>query len=478
MKKIITISLMLVSMGSFAQSAITWSAGMNVAANSYGNMHPRMVVDGSGNPLIIWGRMSDASVLFSRWNGTAFTVPVKLNPSGMSVATASWMGPDIASKGDTVYVVMKKTPESSDTNHIYIVRSFNGGMNFSTPTRVDFVSDSLSRFPTLTVDKYGNPMVAFMKFNAAFGAARWVVTKSSNYGSTFSTDVKASGQGGGVVCDCCPGGIVNSENTIAMLYRANLSNIRDSWAGISLNNGNTFPNGFDIDQNNWSLSACPSTGPDGIIVNDTLYSVFMNGASGTSRTYLSKSTISTSAVNSVDLLTGSISGLTLQNYPRIDRFGKAAAIVWKQRVNGADQLPVLFTNNIANGFPSMPENVDLADITNTDVALSNGNIYVIWQDDVSGTVKYRKGTFTPTTTDINEADENHFSVYPNPSSSEININFYPNSTTEVEILNTLGETIILTKNKNKVDISMLPDGIYFLKVKDENHFYSRKIVKQ
>src|SRR5437773_2094840 len=95
-----------------AQSQITWNMGMNMASSSYSNMHPRIVVDGSGNPLVIWGRMSDESVYFSRWNSSAFTTPVKLNPSWLTVATASWMGPDIASHGDTVYVVMKQTPEA------------------------------------------------------------------------------------------------------------------------------------------------------------------------------------------------------------------------------------------------------------------------------------------------------------------------------------------------------------------------------
>src|SRR5438552_2371774 len=79
-----------------AQSGVTWQMAMNVAANSYSNLHPRVVLDGSGNPMLIWGRASDESVFFSKWNGTAFTMPVKLNPSWLTVATASWMGPDIA----------------------------------------------------------------------------------------------------------------------------------------------------------------------------------------------------------------------------------------------------------------------------------------------------------------------------------------------------------------------------------------------
>jgi hypothetical protein len=140
-----------------AQSEIAWNPALDVAPGNYDNMHPRIVSDASGNPLIIWGSMSDESVFFSRWDGTSFTIPLQLNPSWLAVATASWMGPDIASKGDTVYVVMKQTPE--DINPIYIISSFDGGINFSAPIQVDFIEDSISRFPTVTIDDTGNQLL-------------------------------------------------------------------------------------------------------------------------------------------------------------------------------------------------------------------------------------------------------------------------------------------------------------------------------
>ncbi|MCY7410779.1 MAG: glycoside hydrolase [Chitinophagales bacterium] len=286
MKKLswLLLIIALISQYNLAKAQISWSMGMNVASNSYENMHPRVVADASGDPLVIWGRMSDESVFFSRWNGTAFTLPVKLNPSWLTVATASWMGSDIASKGDTVYVVMKQTPETESTSHIYIVTSFDGGITFSVPKQVEFIADSLSRFPTVTVDATGNPVVAFMKFDNMFADSRWAVTKSSDYGNTFSTDVKASGWSGAdaLVCDCCPGGIVGEGNNIAMLYRNNQNNIRDSWASISTDGGTSFTEGWNVDQNNWNLISCPATGPDGVIIGDSLYAVFMNGESGLS----------------------------------------------------------------------------------------------------------------------------------------------------------------------------------------------------
>lgn len=471
-----------------AQSGITWGMmGMDIANNTHDNSQPRIAVDGSGNPLVIWGRMSDESVFFSRWNGTAFTSPIKLNPAWLTVATASWMGPDIAAKGDTIYVVVRQTPESTDTNkHIYIISSFDGGVTFSTPILVDNIGDSISRFPAVTIDDKGNPIVAFMKFNPSFGDSRWVVTKSNDLGNTFSPDVKASDYNGvnDEVCDCCPGTIISSGNVCAMLYRDNASNIRDIWTGISTDNATSFPSGFAVDTNDWQIFSCPSSGPDGVIIGDTLYAVYMSGGSGSYRVYFSKTLISTGALISHTPLTGSIAGLTQQNYPRIARNGNAVAIVWKQNVTGATQLPMLFTNNIANGFPVMYDTVDLANETNTDVAISNGNVYVVWQDDNSNTVKYRTGTFVPDTiaiiSSVSGILENSFSVSPNPTKDLLNITSTDNENFTVTIFNTLGEIIhsTVSTTNHKVLTTNLPNGIYFLQLKTSERTFAAKFLKQ
>ena len=233
-----------------------------------------------------------------------------------------------------------------------------------------------------------------------------------------------------------------------------------------------------MDKNKLLLNFCSSTGPDGIIIDDTLYSVFMNGASGTSRVHLSKFNINGDTVNTVSLLTNSISGLSSQNYPRIDHFGSAAAVVWKQTISGKSQLSILFTNNIANGFPESYDTVRLNYITNTDVAISNGNVYVVWQDDNSGTVKFRKGTFTPVNSSINKIQENRFSIYPNPVTSELNIQLSVNKIFEIEIINSLGNTIIKTKNVNNIDVSALSNGIYFIMLKNKDDLFIQRFIKQ
>jgi len=472
-------ALLLISSGATAQSGITWSMAMDVASSSSGNMHPRVVVDAAGDPMLVWGHAARA--MFSRWNGTGFTMPLMLNTPEIGIASASWMGPDIASKGDTVYVVMKRVPEASDTCHIYIVHSFDGGITFTLPVQVDFIADSISRFPTVTVDETGNPIVGFMKFDPSFGDARWVVTKSSDFGNTFTTDVKASGWSGAgaLVCDCCPGSITSSGNSVTMLYRDNLNNIRDSWTGLSSDGGASFSSGWNIDLNNWNLFACQATGPDGVIIGDSLYSVFMNGASGMGRVYRGASSISSMMSQQSQPVTATIPGLSIQNYPRIDKFGNSTAIVWTQNVNGADQLPVLFTNNINNGFPSAYDTVDLGDVINADVALSNGNMYVVWEDDNTGTVRYRKGTFIPAVTSVNESQTTHLSVFPNPSTDLIKIGSYQvKQNDQVELQNVFGEKINVRATQNVIDISKMQNGIYFLRIISGNQIFVSKFIKQ
>jgi len=386
--------------GSFGQSGIAWQPAIAVGSPNYNNQHPRITLDGAGYPVVLWGDAPAKKAWFSHWNGAAFTAPLSINPASIPVFADSWAGPDLASRGDTVYVVFKKTPEAVDTNHIYLRRSFDGGQSFDPPVRVDYIADSISRFPTVGIDSAGHPLVGFMKFDpVTFGNARWVVARSTDYGMTFQPDVPASGYSGGTVCDCCPGTMTSEGSRTVIAYRDNLSNLRNIWAGISTDDGLTFPAGLQVDKTNWIINSCPASGPDAVLQDDTLFAVYMSGASGTSRVYWSKSSVGGMAWVAGGAIAGGIPGLGVQNYPRIDRRGQAAAIAWKQTVSGKDMLPLLFTNNIHNGFQATYDTVALGNtgtVVNTDVAVSNDAVHVVWEDNATNSLWYRKGLFSTT----------------------------------------------------------------------------------
>lgn len=465
-----------------AQTGISWNPAMNMASNAYSNQHPRITLDGAGNPLVIWGQSANQSVYFSRWTGTSFTTPIKLNPDWMGVATAGWMGPDIASKGDTVYVVVKRAPENDESNRIFIFSSFNGGETFNPPVELAIIGNDKSRFPTIAIDTSGNPIVAFMKFNANFLESRWVVTKSNDFGNTFSPDVLASGWGNSAeVCDCCPGALISSVETLAMLYRDNNSNYRNTWLGLSTDNGTSFDKGFSVDGNNWFVMSCPASGPDGVIIGDTLYSTFMSGGSGSYRTYFSRSSLSEGTLANMSNPGGTIPGLGTQNYPRIATDGTALALVWQQSVNGETQLPIQFSNDVVNGEPFSYDLVDVHNITNADVAMSMGNIFVVWQDDGSGTIKFRSGTYQQVNTSIQETLNNSFSVVPNPAFSQLTLTLpFGLLQAEIQIRNVLGELVLATSvtANSTLDISFLPQGMFFVQVMDKHHYYTTTFIKQ
>lgn len=466
-----------------AQSGITWSATTPVASANFGNMHPRVVVDGIGNPMIIWGKSSAKQVFFSKWSGNGFTTPISLNPANIPVFAASWAGPDIASKGDTVYVVFKETPE--DASGIYIVRSVDGGQNFEAPERVDAIGDSISRFPAVGVDENGQPLVAFMKFNPGWGSARYVLAKSEDLGNTFGLDVLASRFSGGDVCDCCPASVVASNNTVALMYRDNLNNLRNSWAGISFDGGNSFNAGIEVDNTDWMINACPSSGPDGVIIGDSLYSVFMSAASGKALCYRSRSTLSTQQMESITPLTSGIPNLSQQNFPRLANAGNAMAIVWVQTIGGSAQLALQFTNNVFSDMPNGYETLVSDGVMNADIALSSdGKIHVVWEDVTSGIVQYKSGTFMVSGIATQPDESSGIKVYPNPTfQSELFVQFdrVLEGQIRYEISNTRAQTVRagfeqLNSGILKMNVSNLPQGIYWIRVVHQGRTYLGKVV--
>lgn len=480
MLRILLLFIIYIVASTTTNAQIIWEAPVNIAPASSGNNHPRIVTDAAGNPMVIWYHANRA--MFSRWDGTTFETPRIISPAGMTVAGASWMGPDIATHGDTVYVVFKQTPEDSGPS--WCIHSYDGGSTFSDAVRVDFMEDSLSRFPTVAVDDQGDPIVAFMEFNSSFGDARWTVTRSSDFGNSFSPDVLASGWSSPTsdVCDCCPGAIVSSGEDVVMLYRDNNSNKRDTWAGLSRDGGQSFTSGINIDQQNWMLSSCPASGPDGVIIGDTLYSTFMNGASGKTRVYFNRTSISNFSSDPSVPVTELLFGLSSQNFPRIAAYGTSLAVIWKQTISGQEQLVLNFSNDITSGLPPLYDTVDLNQIMNADIAMTDSKIYVVWEDYNSGTIRFREGTYADRTAVDDELSSDNISVYPNPSNDKWHVSgegLKPGM--DMRLFNLQGQILrTFTVNDTKafsIDNSALSNGIYFLRIGQGNEEFSIRLLK-
>ena len=481
----LTFSILLItfSICAFSQN-ITWSAPQSVATSGYENQHPRVVVNAAGNPVVVWGKSSANNVYISRWTGSSFSMPVQINPSGVSVFAATFAGPNLAAKGDTVFVVYKAQPE--DTAGIYVKRSLNGGSTFSAPVRVDNISGNSSRFPSISTDAAGQPIVAFMKFNTGFTSARWVVAKSMNWGLSFMPEVLASSYNSEPVCDCCPGTVVSDGNTVTMLYRNNWNNKRTIWMGHSTNGGTTYPVGMDIDGTNFMINACMSSGPDGVIIDDTLYASFMSGLGGT-KSYYSKTKLGNMQTSGAISVTGLSTGISGQNFPRMANDGKTVAIVWPQTENNLPQIGILLAANVQTGFPAWEKVVTNTvgnSIMNADVAVKNGTVHVVWEDMATGTVMYRRGSYSTGSTSVNRVStKNAITLSPVPANNELRIQLreIERKPSTLTIADVSGREVFQQEYPTidgaiSVTTGTLPAGIYLLKIVTINGFLTQKFV--
>ncbi|MCD6010876.1 MAG: hypothetical protein K0Q79_738 [Flavipsychrobacter sp.] len=481
MRKIFT-TLLLIASGYSGFSQVTWGTPVTVYTGSGANLRPRVAVNRNGDPYVLWG-MNNTRAYFSKWNGTSFTTPV-IASGTLVTAAQDWMGPEMAAFGDTVYVAVKATPEL--TTPAYLVHSYDGGATFATPVRVDYIGSDISRFPTVTPNATGDPIVAFMKFDSgsmAMNTGRYVVARSSDGGMTFSSDVLASSPSNDV-CDCCPASIISSGSKVIMLYRDNASNIREMWAGISTDGGITFPTRMAVDSTNWMLSSCPSSGPDGFVIGDSLYTVFMSSASGKALVYLSRSSLSMGNMSHVRI-TGNFTGLNSQNFPRIANSNNTSAVVWVQNTTpAAVNVAYSFTADIASGFSGYTNipGATSSGIRNADVAMSPGAIHVVWQDNTGNKVMYVKGTYS--TVGITNVAKEVIDVYPNPAGD--------NFTVSLKNVGKIGYCYLSDVTGRQIDITpvvgneratfsvkgIAKGNYYFVLVDETGKQYSSKLILQ
>lgn len=83
----------------------------------------------------------------------------------------------------------------------------------------------------------------------------------------------------------------------------------------------------------------------------------------------------------------------------------------------------------------------------------------------------------PTSIKENNSFIKAISIFPNPANTLINIDLPANSRVQIEITNALGQKILSTENNNTIDISNLPNGLYFITIKQGTHSHTQKLIK-
>jgi hypothetical protein len=83
---------------------------------------------------------------------------------------------------------------------------------------------------------------------------------------------------------------------------------------------------------------------------------------------------------------------------------------------------------------------------------------------------------------IPETAERAFQLYPNPAGEKLNITFYKNQTdAELSVIDLTGKVLLsqyCAGEKAELDVSLLPKGIYFLRIMENNRNSVAKFVKE
>lgn len=441
-------------------------------------MHPRVALDQNNKPMVLWGD-KNGKVFFARWAGKEFTEPEQINPAGKQAFTEPWAGPEMVSRGDTVYVAYKEIPE--DVNHIYLKHSYDGGKHFSIETQVDDSDGLISRFPTVAIDPYGHPLVSYTKYDEGYKNPRHVVAKSKDLGETFAGEAVVKNMSGGVISDCSPPTVVQSGNGTVILYRDNLNEYRNIWAGISHNSAVSFDKGLQIDWTNWQTKDCPTQPPHGTIVSDTLYTVYASGTGDSSLVYMSKTSLFGQSSNSAPI-TGRFPGLTSQNFPRIANSGNAAVVTWLQSIGVNMQVCMLFTNDITTGLPEKYNMVAKGVFDNADVTLGGGHIYVVYSDDSAHRLMCRIGHYEETEANKLLAENTTVSLQRAPSGKYFTVTLADLS--YCMMVDVSGKEYEMDmkcrKNVCKVNTEELDPGLYIVRLycKDEKVYTYKYEVKE
>lgn len=464
---IVAIVVLLAFADGFAQFEIDWGPEIAVSQDGDDNNRPRIVANGN-DILVMWGKNDGNAIMYSTWEDNAFAPAQSMLDSGIHVFTSDWAGPEIAARDD-IFVVFKAIPENE--MGAYIVKSQDWGETWSDTLRIDQPSEGneQSRFPNVSTYYGNNPAITMMTFEGNYIDPKYVVATSDDGGQSFGPLLNVSTDFfEGEACDCCTASILASGGELYHAYRNNHDNIREIRASHSANWGESVEEAFVMDTTQTYSDVCFSSGPD-LAYDNGLISVFKAIGDDGSRVMISKRDLqgNLSVHTPIDL---SPPATVSQNNPRIEVEDAFSMVVWEEFTSTNSN--VLFSMSMF-GISEIGLEVDTVNIhqtgnqINPDIAIDYDAVHVVWQDQNTGLVKYRRGELPPYS--IEELQNSKLSTaYPNPASTVVNVAAKESEIMQsVEMYNLKGKLvkrIETNTNTIEMDIQGLDEAIYVLSV--------------
>lgn len=464
---------------SYAQTPLVWSLPNQVSTNTGFNW-PR-VCSSKGITNIVWGDGNFNKAYDRTFNNGIFGAEQQVSPNGLDINVFDLTGPDVESREDTVYLVYSDI----STTHNYLQKSFDGGNTFSDTVRIDHLGNNFVQYPSVAFTNNGNPLVTFAILDSNFSNPQYSISHSTDWGNSFSPSTAITNSFGADPCDCCPGDLLYHNDTVALVYRNAIANVRDLRAALSFNGGNSFTQLSLIDTNHWIIANCPSSGGQSVMIGDTLVSVFMNGVNGKA-CFISALYIPTNQLIYEKRL--SPIGAGSQNNARIVASGDTIGVVWEQFIDGAKNILFSYSLHgpfaIGNQIDTLTKTMSQDNLINPDIAYDHGKFFVVFGNPTTHHVYLMEGLVYQTLGIATIDSQNSINAFYQSNSNSIEFQVQQPLTDHAQatLVNISGEKICSVKFSVGTQKGFMPledsvvDGVYVLIVSDEQQIYTSKIV--
>ncbi|MEW6470258.1 MAG: T9SS type A sorting domain-containing protein [Bacteroidota bacterium] len=421
-------ALFAVSVQAASQSAVLQLSPPIVVAGgtTYNSTKPRIALVNDSIPIISWGKPSPGGKVFvSKWNGTGFTTPLQVSPAALNTYTNANDGPNIAAKGDTVYITYFSM--AGVITKIYVHHSYDGGITFSDTVRADNQYPNVNKYaysPFVAIAPGGDPYLCYETSTSTLSFPQQLFNKSGDGGQSFAAEVSASDSAPGEPCECCPPSIALKDSMVYMLYRNNINNLRDIYCAVSSNYGNSFDTAVRIDYSYWYINGCPSQGPEPYIWNDTLVGVWMSDPGSFARINIGTMHAYTLQFGDSYYADTSVAPGTVQRHPSIAGNGDTIGIAWDDNRygSGTDCFISVSLNGTA-GFGNtvmINDSAVLGNQVTPHIAYHNGTFHIVYQNVAGNQVIYRRAKITGALGDGEiSAEDIQVKVFPNPASEAV-----------------------------------------------------------
>ena len=407
--------------------------------------------------------------------GSTWCEDIRLTNTTLSSRFAS-----IAVSGSLVHVAWSEYPNANSNTEIYYKCSTDGGKTWGEDTRLTY-TPSWTWHPCLTVS---GSFLHLVYYDFADGLWEVYYKRSVDGGLTWEPETQLTNDPAGSYW----ASIAASGPVLHVVWHDDRDGNSEIYYKRSTDAGLT----WGTDTRLTTADSTSARGSCGVSGSD-VYVVWADVRDGNKEIYFKHSSDGGLSWGEDTRLTNYSSD---SDYPNLAVSGAGLYVVWVDDRDG--NLEIYFKRS-TDGAESWEPDVRLTDnpfwTDKAFIATSEAKVHVIWYDERDGNyeIYYKRdptgGIPVGLDNELGNCSDQQFSIFPNPASTVIRIQFKDEKISSMNpgsekfvlsVRNILGEIVInkqIHVDEPIVDVSTLPNGIYFVELKTRRTMVeSRKLI--